>query len=89
MKYSKEEIDRAAKEAALSASIKTADERARVLGNSFFSDVIEHLKESGVDELEVEAMEKELGASTNRNETILRVIRKGGAIANTILSLLK
>ena len=34
-------------------------------------------------------IDKELGASTNPNETILRVIRKGGVIANAILSLLK
>lgn len=34
-------------------------------------------------------IDKELGASTHRNETILRVIRKGDVIANAILSLLK
>ena len=40
-------------------------------------------------EKNVIAIDKELGASTHRNETILRVIRKGGVIANAILSLLK
>lgn len=88
MRFSKEDIERASKEAALNASITTAEERARALGGSFFSDVIEQLKASGVDASEVSALEAELSTSTNRNETILRVIRKGGAIADVILSLL-
>ena len=87
MNFNINDIDKAAEEAALSASIKTAEQREKALGKSFFSEIIEQLRAT-VDKETVDALEKEINHSTNKNETILRVIQKGGFVAKEILGLL-
>ena len=84
MNFNINDIDKAAEEAALSASIKTAEQREKALGKS---EIIEQLRAT-VDKETVDALEKEINHSTNKNETILRVIQKGGIVAKEILGLL-
>jgi hypothetical protein len=82
-------LNQASNQAMRDALAKTAEERLKIMGNSAFSTIIAELRNNVVDKNEVDKLEKEINAATNKNEIIVSVIKKGGKIADTISKILK
>lgn len=82
-------FNKASKQSMQEALAKTADERLKVMGNSAFTTIITELKKSTVDKTLVAQLESKINAATNKNQVIIDVIKKGGAIADVLIKILK
>lgn len=87
MGFDIEKLKKAAEEATLKASEKTAA-RAKAMGGLSVDDIIKEMRNGGVDEETVRGLEKEINKSTDRNEAILRIMERGGDVADFIKRLI-
>lgn len=71
------------------ALAKTADERLKVMGASAFPAIITELKKSTVDKTLIAQLENKINAATYKNQVIVDVIKKSGAIADALMKILK
>lgn len=82
-------FNQASNKAIREALTKTAEERLKVMGASAFPAIITELKKSTIDKTSVAELEHKINAATNKNQVIMDVIKKGGAIADTLIKILK
>ena len=82
-----DDLKKASNEASIAASIKTAADKKKALGESLFTEIIKELKANGVDEETVNGLESEIARATDKNEALLKVIQKGDIIANKVLEI--
>lgn len=87
MGFNIDDLKKASNEASIAASIKTAADKKKALGESLFTEVIKELKANGVDEKTVNDLEAEIARATDKNEALLKVIQKGDIIANKVLEI--
>lgn len=87
MGFNIDDLKKASNEASIAASIKTAADKKKALGESLFTEVIKKLKANGVDEKTINSLETEIGRATDKNEAILKIIQKGDIIANKVLEI--
>ena len=87
MGFNIDDLKKASNAASIAASIKTAADKKKALGESLFTEVIKELKANGVDEKTINSLETEIGRATDKNEAILKVIQKGDIIANKVLEI--
>lgn len=88
MGFDIEKLKKAAEEATLKASEKTAAARAKAMGGLSVDDIIKEMRNGGVDEETVRGLEKEINKSTDRNEAIQRIMERGGDVADFIKRLI-
>lgn len=89
IEFDNEVFNQASNEALQAALVKTATERLKASGPSVFSKIIEDLRQHCVDKTEIDKLEAEINRATDKNETIIQVLKKGGAVADCILNFLK
>lgn len=82
-------FNKASNQAMQEALAKTAEERLKTMGASAFTTIITELKKSTVDKVFVAKLESKINAATNKNQVIIDVINKGGAIADALMKILK
>lgn len=85
MGFNIDDLKKASNEASIAASIKTAADKKKALGESLFTEVIKELRAKSVDEKTVNGLEAEIGRATDKNEALLKVIQKGDIIAKKVL----
>ncbi|WP_106830579.1 hypothetical protein [Parabacteroides pacaensis] len=82
-------FNKASNQAIREALTKTAEERLKVMGASAFPAIITELKKSTVDKTFTAELERKINAATNKNQEVIDVIKKGGAIADTLIKILR
>lgn len=82
-------FNKASNQAMQEALTKTTEERLKAMGASAFTTIITELKKSTVDKVFVAQLESKINAATNKNQVIIDVINKGGAIADALMKILK
>ena len=84
MGFNMDYLKKASNEASIAASIKTAADKKKALGESLFTEIIKELKANGVDEETVNGLESEIARATDKNEALLKLIQQGDIIAHTV-----
>ena len=81
MGFNIDDLKKASNEASIAASIKTAADKKKALGESLFTEVIKELKANGVDEKTINSLETEIGRATDKNEATDAELRRRGYAA--------
>jgi predicted NAD/FAD-binding protein len=89
LKFDDAVFNRASDQAMQEALAQTTEQRLKAMGSTGYSQIIAQLKSSSVDKTLVAALETEVNSSTNKNQVIIDVVRKGGVIAKAIGQILR
>lgn len=75
----------------MNAAAKTNEELQDKIANfskSEMSNIMAALKESAVDSIKVEQLEKEMALATNKNKILLNVINKGEVVGKALVEII-
>lgn len=68
---------------------QTVKDRLRIMKDADFVDILEMLKQTSVDKAEITKLKSVIDQATDKNEALLSVLEKGGALAKTVIDIIK
>ena len=68
---------------------QTVKDRLRIMKDADFVDILEMLKQTSVDKAEITELKSVIDQATDKNEALLSVLEKGGALAKTVIDIIK
>lgn len=68
---------------------QTVKDRLRIMKDADFVDILEKLKQTSVDKAEITELKSVIDQATDKNETLLCVLEKGGALAKAVIDIIK
>lgn len=68
---------------------QTVKDRLRIMKDADFVYIIEKLKQTSVDKAEITELKSVIDQASDKNETLLSVLEKGGALAKTVIDIIK
>lgn len=68
---------------------QTVKDRLRIMKDADFVDILEKLKKTSVDKAEITELKSVIDQATDKNEALLSVLEKGGALAKTVIDIIK
>lgn len=68
---------------------QTVKDRLRIMKDADFVDILEMLKQTSVDKAEITQLRLVIDHATDKNEALLSVLEKGGALAKTVIYIIK
>lgn len=68
---------------------QTVKDRLRIMNDADFDAVLEKLEKTSVDKAEIIQLKSVIDQATDKNEALLSVLEKGGALAKTVIDIIK
>lgn len=68
---------------------QTVKDRLRIMNDADFDAVLEKLEKTSVDQSEITQLKLVIDQATDKNEALLSVLEKGGALAKTVIDIIK
>lgn len=68
---------------------QTVKDRLRIMKDADFVDILEKLKQTSVDKAEITVLKSVIDQATDKNEALLSVLEKGGALAKAVIDIIK
>lgn len=68
---------------------QTVKDRLRIMNDADFDAVLEKLEKTSVDQSETTQLKLVIDQATDKNEALLSVLEKGGALAKTVIDIIK
>lgn len=82
-------LKQASAQAMLIALDETVKDRLRIMKDADFMGILEMLKQTSVDKAEITQLKLVIDQATDKNKALLCVLEKGGALAKTVIDIIK